>query len=186
MKKKILVAIDDEFLRRIYVDFFTEEGFSVSEFFYNGKDAIAVVIEEMPDVILIDALIAEKDDFSFFKHMRENEKTKKIPVLMFSKVKEDGYREKALKFEVRDFIVGAYNSPLNVLAKVKTHLGFEKSYAVAVDTNEEKIKELADDLGYENLICEKCSAPMKLLLIRDLSKGERYFKVSFACFCPKD
>lgn len=184
--KKILIAIKDEFLRRIYCDFFNEEGFSVFELLNGEKEAMRIVEEESPDIILIDIFIAEKNNFDFLQKIKENEKTKKIPILMFSAIEEDKYRKKAIEFEVKDFIVGSYSSPFNILAKVKIHLGFEKSYEIKVDIENEKIKELAADLGYNSLLCSKCGNPMKLFLIRDLSKGRRYFQVSFTCFCSSN
>lgn len=180
MTGKILIAIRDEFLSRIYVDFFREEGFSVSVA-NRDDEVISLILKEMPDVILLDVSFAERDEFKILKELKNNASTRKIPIVLISHHEEERYRKKAVEFEVKDFLVGEYSSPLLIFRRIRTHLGGERSYRLSVDVESEAVKELADDLDYQSLKCAKCAGDMEMNLIRDLSKGPNYFKVSFIC-----
>lgn len=180
MTGKILIAIRDEFISRIYRDFFREEGFLVSVA-DKDNEVISLILKEMPDVILLDVSFAEREDFKLLKELKDSATTRKIPIVLISHHEEERYRKKALEFEVKDFLVGEYSSPLLIFRKIRTHLGGERSYRLFVDIESEAVKELADDLDYQSLKCRKCAGNMEINLIRDLSKGPNYFKVSFIC-----
>ncbi len=177
---KILIAIDDNYLSNIYENLFQEKEFDVSVA-KNENEVFQIICEDLPQIVLLDVVFAEKNDFELLKKIKNNESTKRIAIILYSKIKENGYKEKAIEFELKDFIVGSNSSPLDVLSKIRIHLSVEKSYKLAVDTSLETMKNLANDLGYESLNCEKCSKPLKIYLIRDLNKGDNYFKVSFIC-----
>jgi DNA-binding response OmpR family regulator len=178
---KILIAIKDEFQSRVYQDFFKEENFEVL-IANNNQEAQEKIFQENPDAIILDVLIAEEENYQLLKKIKANQLTQKTPIILFSKIHEESYREKAVEFETKDFIVGAYNSPINVLSKIKIHLGKEKSYSLKVDYSSEEINQLMRDLGYEpGEKCLKCSKNLEMVMLRDLSKGSNYFKVSFVC-----
>ncbi len=180
MTGKILIAIRDEFLSRIYVDFFREEGFSVSVA-ERADEVISLILKEMPDVILLDISFAEREDFKILKELKGNSSTRKIPIILIGHQEEEKYRKKAVEFEVKDFLVGEYSSPLLIFRRIRTHLGGERSYRLSVDVESDTVKELAEDLDYKRLKCDKCGGNMEINLMRDLSKGSNYFKVSFIC-----
>ena len=129
----------------------------------------------------MDVDFTEKNDFDVLKKIKSDELFKRIPIILFSKVKENGYKEAAINFGVKDFILASNYSPIDVLNRIKIHLSAEKTYKMSVDSQSETIKDLAGDLKYDTLLCKRCSKPLKLYLIRDLSKGSNYFKVSFVC-----
>jgi len=178
--KKILIAIEDDFLSGIYNDLFSEKGFNILVV-KNKEEIFSNVLENSPDIVLLDVVFAEENDFELLKKIKSNDLTKKIPIVLFSKIKESGYRKKAIDFELKDFVISSSSSPIDILAKLKIHLSVEKSYRLPIDAKSETIKDIAKDLGYEDLLCRKCLSPLKLYLIRDLSKGHNYFKVSFIC-----
>ena len=177
---KILIAIQDEFLSRIYIDFFREEKFSVLVV-NKDDDIISLILKDIPDVILLDIFFAERNEFKILKDLKGNKLTYKIPIILISRYEEERYRKKAIEFEVKDFLVGEYSSPLLILRRIKTHLGGERSYHLPVDINNLVVRELMEDLNYQSLKCKKCGGNMEINLIRDLSKGSNYFKVSFIC-----
>ncbi|MDD4062661.1 MAG: response regulator [Candidatus Pacebacteria bacterium] len=176
MKPKILIAISDQFLRSIYEDFFRESGFLV---LVSEDNVLSIVLKERPNIILLDIVYAEKDDFNILKSLKESDATKKIPVILFSRFADEESRQKAFTFEVKDFFIGEYNSPWTVFSKVKTHLEGEKSYRLPI-TNL-IMEEIAKDLGYQSLKCNKCFTQMEMILLKDSNKGKNYFKVSFVC-----
>jgi DNA-binding response OmpR family regulator len=178
MTKKILLAIKNESIRKIYQETLKNEGFEVLT--REEKEKIFELIKEkMPDLILVDVALG---GFEILANLKQDEKTKRIPTIIFSSFGQAGEEKKALELEAKDFIVGALIAPKDVLCKIKIHLGEEKTYLLKLPENE-VIKKLAQDLGYESLFCPSCHSPLALYLMRDLTRGKNYFKVSF--ICPK-
>ena len=176
-----MIAIKDNFLGRIYIDSFQRGGFKAVK--AEKKDEVVDLIsKECPDIILLDVLFAGENNFELLKTIRESEAIRKTPIILFSRLKDEGYKEKAVEFEAKDFIVGAHISPIELLRKVKTHLGKERSYRIKVDCSSDIIKEMSKDLSYSrDAKCPQCSHCLELVLLRDLSKGHNYFKASFIC-----
>ena len=181
MPKKILIAIKNDFTRKIYSQAFKDENFEVLET-ESEEETLNSALKEKPDIILLDIYSAKIDRFRILRIFKENSLTKKIPVVLFSQLGSEKDRKLAIELEVKDFIVGVFSSPKQAILRIKMHLGEEKTYQIPVDKNLEKIKELAEDLDYgSGLTCKNCGQNLSLFLTRDLSKGEDYFKVSFVC-----
>ena len=182
--KKILIAINNDFTRKAYSEVFSNEKFKVLKV-KNGKEALNLAIEERPDIILADISLSEMGGFELLKSLKEETSTKGIPVIIFSQLEKEEDENKAMKLEAKDFIVGARTSLRDVVRRIKVHLGREKTYRLPIAENLSQVaKELAGDLGYvPTLRCPNCDTSFILLLTRDLSKGEDYFKASF--ICPK-
>ncbi len=179
--EKILIAIKDEFVVKVYEDFFKNEGFQILQA-YNLEELQEIALKDKPDVLFIDFQFAQENDFMILKLLKSNEVTRLTPIIIFSKTEQNGDREKMMDLEVKDFVVGAYDSPVNVLGRINTHLGKTKSYKIEVDNSSETIKNLSADLGYNNeATCQKCLAPLEMIMLRDLTKGKNYFKVSLVC-----
>jgi len=181
MPRKILIAIKNDFTREVYSRVFRDEKFEVFET-KRGKETIDLVLKEKPDMVLLDISLSGMDGFKVLKNLKDNPQTQEIPVVLFSEMGEESKRGQAIKLEAKDFIVGAFNPPFQVVLRIKMHLGEEKTYQIPIDIRNEKTRELARDLGYDpRLMCRKCGQNLSLFLIRDLSKGKSYFKVSFIC-----
>lgn len=179
---KILLAIYDDISRRAYKELLLEENFQVLET-KNGTEAINLAIKEKPNLILADVTLLGTSGFGVLKTLQENEETKKIPVLIFSQIGREEEVLEAMDLGAKDFIVGAITPPRELVAKVKIHLGFQKTYQIPIDEKSLQIaKELRRDMGYlPELQCPRCGFLMHLFLMRDLSRGRDYFKVSFTC-----
>jgi DNA-binding response OmpR family regulator len=179
---KILLAIYDDILRGAYKKVFEEEKFEVLET-NNGIKAIDLIFDKKPDIVLADVFLLGKNGFEILDILKVNKLDRKIPVLIFSEVGREAERIKAMELGARDFIVGSLTLPKELVAKVKIHLGFQKSYEILIDEKNLKVaRELRVDMGYNpDFKCPRCGIPMVLFLIRDLSKGKDYFKISFSC-----
>jgi DNA-binding response OmpR family regulator len=179
--KKILIAITDDFTRKVYSKVFSDENFKVLET-KSGKEALDLAKKEIPDITLADVSLSEIDGLELLKSLKKETLTQKIPVIIFTQTEREGDKIKAIELEARDFIVGILIPPPEVVLKVKVHLGEEKTYQLVVDRESKEVQDLAKDLGYDpNLLCSRCKAPIRLFLIRDLSRGKNYFKASFIC-----
>jgi len=179
--KKILIAIDNDFIREAYSEVFKKEEFTVLET-KKGKKALDLAKKEKPDVALLDILLSEIGGFELLEVFKKENSTKKIPVVIFTQLEKRQDRQKAMELEAKDFVTAASISPTEIIRRVKIVLGEQKSYRLKVSKDTNAIKELMKDLDYRpDLSCSKCGANLELCLIRDLSKGRSHFIVSFVC-----
>jgi DNA-binding response OmpR family regulator len=118
-KKKKLLVIDDEpdileFLKVIL----EEEGYTVVT--SDKDDYLEQVYNDIPpDLILLDMLLSGKDGREIVKYLKMQEKTKHIPVIMFSA--HPGAREFARQAGADDFVAKPFEIDL-LLNKVAQYL----------------------------------------------------------------
>ncbi len=179
--KKILIAIKDDFMRETYLEVFQKEGFTVLKT-DKGKTAKDLAVKEKPDIILADIGLSEIGGFELLKTLKEETSTEKIPVIIFAQFEKKEDRIKAIELEAKDLIAAASVSPAEVVRKVKIALGEQRSYRISILKDLHDARELITDLGYSyDFKCPKCGSDLSLCLIRDLSKGEKYFILSVIC-----
>lgn len=120
MSKNILVIEDDKFLQELelkklkqagYDSFMATNWTEASNFLEEGKKI---------DLILLDLLLPEIDGFHILKILKENEKTKSIPVLVFSNLSEDKDIKKVNDLGVDDFMVKSNYTLDQLIEKIKS------------------------------------------------------------------
>jgi CheY-like chemotaxis protein len=97
MAAKVLVVEDDVFLIKAYVAKLGNSGFELQTA-KDGEEAISILQNYMPDVILLDLVMPRKDGFSTLEDIKKDDKLKNIPVIVTSNLaqKEDIDRVRAL------------------------------------------------------------------------------------------
>ncbi|MBT4824952.1 response regulator [Candidatus Woesearchaeota archaeon] len=80
--KKILI-VDDQYALRELVELTLESDYEIikSE---SGQDALKKIEEKVPDLILLDIMMPSMDGYQLCQILRSMEKTKNIPIIMFS------------------------------------------------------------------------------------------------------
>ena len=68
------------------------------------KDAFASIRKKIPDLILLDLLIPKISGFDFFEQIRNDEKTKHIPVIVISALSDKLSETRVLAMGAADFI----------------------------------------------------------------------------------
>lgn len=87
---KIVVADDEKDVLELLQFILERDGHQVFTA-ENGKDSLALIKEELPDLVILDVMMPGMDGYTVNTKMLENEKTKKIPVIILTakaKVKE--------------------------------------------------------------------------------------------------
>ncbi len=120
-KIKILIVEDEQFLLDLYDLKLNKAGFEVIKAL-NGTQGISLAKIELPDLILLDILMPEIDGYEMLKNLKENPKTKKIPVIIFSNLSQKNEIEKGLKLGAKDFIIKTNVTPAEIVDKVKNYL----------------------------------------------------------------
>jgi DNA-binding response OmpR family regulator len=85
MPKKVLVVDDDENTRRFLTVALEENGYEAVTA-EDGDDGYHKIVEENPDLILLDVMMPKKTGFSLFKQLRRKEEYKDIPIIMLTGV----------------------------------------------------------------------------------------------------
>src|SRR3990172_2281358 len=102
--KKILIIEDDVFLQRMASKKLLESGYEVlvAE---NSDKALLILKSETPEIILLDLLLPGTDGFELLAKLKADEKTKNIPVLVFSNLSEDKDIKRCQDLGIKDYIV---------------------------------------------------------------------------------
>jgi two-component system phosphate regulon response regulator PhoB len=83
MKKKIL-TVDDEHQAREIIATMLEENEYIPLIAKNGEEAIKIIKEEAPDLIILDVLMPAKSGIKLYRELKTTESLKKIPVVICS------------------------------------------------------------------------------------------------------
>ena len=88
MSKKTILVVDDEpDLTMMVKKNLESEGYKV-EVAYNGVEAIEKVKASIPDAIVLDVMMPEKDGFSVCSELKNDEKYEDIPIIMLTAVSD--------------------------------------------------------------------------------------------------
>ena len=118
---KILVVDDEPRNVRILQIQLNARGYTVYTA-ADGLQALEVVKEEMPDLILLDINMPKMDGFEVVKQVRANEATEFIPIVMITALRDTREnRIKSIEAGADDFIEKPFDS-LEVLARVRSLL----------------------------------------------------------------
>jgi len=122
--KKILLIEDEKILSEMYETRLKREGFEV----INTRDAeggLELIKKEKPDLILLDLLLPGMQGQEALRVLKEDPKTKDIPVIIFSNYDTPEVRKEAEKYGVR-YILKANVTTKDLVELVKKEIG-EKS-----------------------------------------------------------
>lgn len=119
--KKILIVEDDKFLRELIARKLIKEDFEVSEA-VDGEEGIKKIIEEKPDLILLDLILPGIDGFEVLARMKKESALSSIPVIILSNLGQKDDVEKGLKMGAVDYLIKAHFTPGEIIEKIKVAL----------------------------------------------------------------
>lgn len=120
-KKKILMIEDNIFLRKLYRDKLTREGFTFIEA-TNGIEGINKSITEKPDLIILDLILPRKNGFDVLDDLRKDSRTKDIPVVVLSNLGQEMDVKEALSRGAQEYLVKTDTRLEEVIKKIKKWL----------------------------------------------------------------
>jgi DNA-binding response OmpR family regulator len=120
-RTKILVVEDEASLLDLYQVKLLQEGYEVFVA-KNGEEGFDLAKEYIPDLVLLDILMPDVDGYAMLKKVKDDPKTKKVPVIIFSNLSQKEEIEKGLRLGARDFIIKTSVTPGELAVKVKEYL----------------------------------------------------------------
>jgi two-component system alkaline phosphatase synthesis response regulator PhoP len=118
--KKILIVEDETFLIEMYKTKFEIENFQVISAI-SSEQAIKILKNDIPDLILLDILLPRKSGITFLKEVKEIREVSEIPVIVFSNYDDSKTREEAKQLGVEDYLIKTEFTPKQLLTKIKRY-----------------------------------------------------------------
>ena len=118
--KKLLLIDDDPNLILLVKDYLEFRGYNVDTA-ENGREALEVLDNVVPDMIICDIMMPEMDGYSLVKHIREEPTTNRIPVLFLSAKGQSQDKVKGLN-EGADVYMSKPFEPEELVAQVESSL----------------------------------------------------------------
>jgi len=119
VKRKVLVVDDDVVLLDLTTDFMEDEGYEVIKA-YDGEEGFERAKLFLPDLIITDVMMPKMDGFTLCKTLKNEEKTKNIPVLILTGKIGTEEVEKSFELGAIDCIIKPPN--WDVLLKKIAHI----------------------------------------------------------------
>jgi len=124
-KKKILTVDDDRLALIMLERILTGAGYTVIQA-TNGKDAIAMVKQEQPDLAILDIDMPEMDGINLATILKNDRQTKNIPIIFLSASEGNGTRKEITSLPGCSFINKGLQKD-DLLRKVKEHIEIFKN-----------------------------------------------------------
>ena len=103
IKKNSILVVDDEHSNILALIHMLGQKYTVYAK-KSGKEAIETAEEIVPDLILLDVLMPEMDGYEVISTLKKSEKTKDIPVIFISGLRETEDEKKGLALGAADYI----------------------------------------------------------------------------------
>jgi diguanylate cyclase (GGDEF)-like protein len=90
----------------------------------NGQSALEIAAEEMLDLILLDIMMPDMDGYKVCSLLKEDEKTKDVPIIFITAKTDEDSIEKAYEVGGIDYVTKPFK-PRELRARVKTQLNLK-------------------------------------------------------------
>ncbi|MGF1536647.1 MAG: response regulator transcription factor [Elainellaceae cyanobacterium] len=118
--KRLLLIDDDPNLILLVKDYLEFRGYDVITA-ENGREALEVLGDDMPDMIICDVMMPEMDGYSLVEHVRQDPKMNWIPVLFLSAKGQSQDKVKGLSTGADVYMVKPFE-PEELVAQVESSL----------------------------------------------------------------
>ncbi|MEW6491525.1 MAG: response regulator transcription factor [Cyanobacteriota bacterium] len=118
--KQLLLIDDDPNLILLVKDYLEFRGYEVITA-ENGREALNILDQQVPDMIICDVMMPEMDGYTFVEHVRQDSRTSWIPVLFLSAKGQSQDRVKGLNTGADVYMVKPFE-PEELVAQVESSL----------------------------------------------------------------
>ena len=116
-----VLLVEDEPAQRAVLSYNLEaEGFEVRTA-DNGEDALSLINEEAPDLILLDWMMPHVSGIEVCRRLKARPETRGIPIIMLSARSEEVDKVRGLETGADDYVIKPY-SLVELMARLRAHL----------------------------------------------------------------
>jgi chemosensory pili system protein ChpA (sensor histidine kinase/response regulator) len=106
--RPLALVVDDSItVRRVTERFLQRNGLRCATA-KDGLDAISVMQEAKPDIILLDIEMPRMDGYEFASHVRNDDRVSDVPIIMITSRVGDKHRARAIELGVNDYVGKPY------------------------------------------------------------------------------
>jgi len=116
--KKILFIEDESVLHKTIGEVLTQQGYEMISAL-DGEIGLRLAQTKKPDLILLDLILPKIDGFGVLKQLKEDEKTKGIPVIVLTNLEGMQDVERAIKMGASTYLVKSNYDLEEVVEKIK-------------------------------------------------------------------
>lgn len=127
---KVLVVEDEPAQREVLAYNLEAEGFRVDKA-ENGDEALLLVEEAAPDVIVLDWMLPGVSGIEVCRRLKSRSDTRSVPIIMLSARSEEVDRVRGLETGADDYVIKPY-SVVELMARVRSQLRRSRPSAVGL------------------------------------------------------
>ena len=116
-----MIIEDDKFLLSLILEKFVQLGFD-AEVAADGEDGLNKIVNNKYDLVLLDMILPKMDGFKILEEVKKNQSLKNLPIIVASNLYDKNDIDRAISLGAADYIIKAYNSPENIVDRVKAFL----------------------------------------------------------------
>lgn len=120
MQPSVLIVEDDTALSELLQWHFNSEGYDVRAT-ADGEDALILVREEMPDLVVLDWMIESLSGVEVCRQLRRDKDSARVPIMMLTARGEEEDKIRGLKTGADDYLTKPF-SPRELLARAEALL----------------------------------------------------------------
>ncbi len=121
-KIKILIFENDSYLSEGYGLKFQMAGFEVKVYEFPPENLADEVAKEQPDIISMDIIMPNIDGFEATRTLKEDQRTKNIPIIGFDNLGQKEDIKKALEIGMDEYFIMSHISPQEYVDNIKETL----------------------------------------------------------------
>ena len=117
MGKKILIVDDEQYMHRLMQHHLARAGYNLIGA-RSGREGVEKAAGEAPDLVIMDVMMAEMDGLTALKHLKQDETTRRIPVIMITASAHLVTRQESESWGAAGFFTKPF-SPTQLLLEIK-------------------------------------------------------------------
>ncbi|MBU4016027.1 response regulator [Patescibacteria group bacterium] len=114
---RILLVEDDKFFREFYAFKLKEKNLEVGQA-GDGEEALKIIPEFKPDIILLDLIMPKKDGFELLQDLSSDNILSQIPVLVFSTLGQQKDIDRAIQLGAKGYVNKSFFDFDNLLKEI--------------------------------------------------------------------
>lgn len=123
---KILLIEDEDPIRELYKRQLDLAGLP-TDAFGNGKDGLYALAQHSYSIVLLDIMLPDYNGLQILKEIKQNEKTKSIPVILLTNLGQDAIIKEGFQLGAESYLVKAAYTPDQIIQEVKNILAKKRS-----------------------------------------------------------
>ena len=118
---RILIVEDHAEMLQVLQKFLTEKGYEILEA-DTGENALKLIPDNKPAIILLDIMLPKVDGISLLKRIMNDETLKKVKVVIITNMEDPSKKEEAMRLGAVEYLLKINFTPKKVIDHISKHL----------------------------------------------------------------